>query len=207
MALGLAQWGEVLLAAILANIAAGVVVGKVGTAPVFRAELERELGRASGHLDEKIRTLAELRLLVPHLKAQGKRIVFTNGCFDLLHVGHIKFLEDSRCLGDFLLVALDSDASVSRVKGEGRPVIAAEQRLRMLAALAAVDSVTLFDSQDLEGILQSLQPDILTKGSNYPEAEVGGRDIVLSYGGQVVLLPVREPVSVSGLIDQIRQGG
>ncbi len=204
MALGLAAWGDPVLAARLANAAAGVVVGKVGTAPIFLAELERELGRRGPGLEEKIRSGPELALTLAHLQARGQRVVFTNGCFDLLHGGHIKFLEDSRRLGDVLVVAVDSDASVRQVKGPGRPVIGEAQRLRILAALTAVDYVTLFDSPQLPEILQSLKPDILTKGSNYPEAQVAGRDVVQAYGGQVTLLPVTEPVSVSELINRIR---
>jgi D-beta-D-heptose 7-phosphate kinase/D-beta-D-heptose 1-phosphate adenosyltransferase len=206
MALGLAAWGDPVLAARLANAAAGVVVGKVGTAPIFLAELERELGRRGPGLEEKIRSGPELALTLAHLQARGQRVVFTNGCFDLLHGGHIKFLEDSRRLGDVLVVAVDSDASVRQVKGPGRPVIGEAQRLRILAALTAVDYVTLFDSPQLPEILNSLKPDILTKGSNYPEAQVAGRDVVQSYGGQVTLLPVTEPVSVSELINRIRGG-
>jgi D-beta-D-heptose 7-phosphate kinase/D-beta-D-heptose 1-phosphate adenosyltransferase len=206
MALGLARWGDPVLAARLANAAAGVVVGKVGTAPIFRPELEQELGRRKAGLEEKILTGPELALTVAHLQAQGKRVVFTNGCFDLLHGGHIKFLEDSRRQGDALVVAVDSDASVRRVKGEGRPVIGEAQRLRILAALTAVDYVTVFASPELPELLKSLKPDVLTKGSNYPEEQVAGREIVQAYGGQVTLLPVTEPVSVSGLINRIRGG-
>jgi len=203
LALGLAQWGDLAVAAALANLAAGVVVTKKGTAPILRSEMEREL-RGHVHLEEKIVTLKDLGFLISHLRTQGKKVVFTNGCFDLLHSGHIKFLEDSRRLGDILVVALDADASVARVKGEGRPVIGAEQRLRILAALEVVDYVTLFDSEQLPEILRNLQPDILTKGSNYPEQEVAGREIVQTYGGRVKILPVTEPVSVSGLINRIR---
>jgi D-beta-D-heptose 7-phosphate kinase/D-beta-D-heptose 1-phosphate adenosyltransferase len=206
MALGLARWGDAVLAATLANIAAGVVVGKVGTAPIFRAELQRELQGGGTRLKEKIRSLAELKLLVSQLQAQGKKVVFTNGCFDLLHAGHIKFLEESRRQGDALVVAVDSDASVRQVKGEGRPVIGEEDRLRILAALEAVDYVTLFASPQLPELLASLKPDILTKGSNYPAAQVAGREIVAGYGGRVELMPVTEPVSVSELINRIRGG-
>ncbi len=206
VALGLASWGNPALAAAVANVAAGVVVGKVGTAPIFRAELERELGRRAAGLEDKILGLAELGLKVAHLQAQGRKVVFTNGCFDLLHAGHIKFLEDSRRLGDLLVVALDSDASVRLVKGEGRPVIGAAQRLRILAALEAVDYVILFESPRLPEVLAGLKPDVLTKGSNYPEAQVAGREIVQSYGGEVRLLPVTEPVSVSNLIQRIKNG-
>ncbi|MCL4500463.1 MAG: adenylyltransferase/cytidyltransferase family protein, partial [Deltaproteobacteria bacterium] len=207
MALGLAAWQDPRLAAQLANLAAGVVVGKVGTAPIFRAELERELNHREPSLADKILELPELVLQVAHLQAQGKKIVFTNGCFDLLHGGHIKFLEDSRRLGDALLVALDTDASVRRVKGAGRPVIGEAQRSRILAALEAVDYVTLFESARLPEILDKLKPDLLTKGSNYPEAQVAGREVVMGYGGEVKLLPVTEPVSVSDLIQRIKNGG
>jgi D-beta-D-heptose 7-phosphate kinase/D-beta-D-heptose 1-phosphate adenosyltransferase len=205
LALGLARGLGFEVSASLANLAAGVVVTKKGTAPILRSEMEREL-HSHVHLEEKIVTLGELNLLAPRLRAQGKKIVFTNGCFDLLHVGHIEFLEASRRLGDVLVVALDSDLSVRQVKGDGRPVINEDQRLRMLAALEGVDYVTLFDSEELTAILADLKPDVLTKGSNYPEEAVKGREVVQAHGGQVVLLPVREAVSVSGLIHRIRQG-
>jgi D-beta-D-heptose 7-phosphate kinase/D-beta-D-heptose 1-phosphate adenosyltransferase len=204
LTLGLAAGLPLDEAAALANLAAGVVVTKRGTAPILLSEMEREL---KGHVEqeEKIVGHKELAFIVPHLQAQGKRVVFTNGCFDLLHVGHVKFLQESRRLGDVLVVAVDSDASVSRVKGEGRPVLGEEDRLRVLAALAAVDYVTLFESQQLPAILTALKPDILTKGSNYPEVKVEGRDLVTGYGGQVALVPVSDPVSITGLINRIRQ--
>ncbi len=205
LALGLALGLPAAQAAALANVAAGVVVTKKGTAPILPGELEREL---TGHVhrDEKIVTLQDLRFIIPHLQQRGQRVVFTNGCFDLLHVGHVKFLEDARRLGDVLVVALDSDASVRQVKGEGRPVLDQEQRQRLLAALAAVDYVTIFDTGDLPRILQTLKPDVLAKGSNYPEARVAGKEVVQAYGGTVRLVPIREEVSISGIINQIRQG-
>lgn len=204
LTLGVAAGFDLGCAAALANLAAGVVVTKRGTAPILLSEMEREL-RGHVHQEEKIVSLAELSFIVPHLKAQGKRVVFTNGCFDLLHVGHIKFLEESRRRGDVLVVAVDTDASVRRVKGEGRPVLKEGERLRMLAALAAVDYVTPFESDQLPEILTNLRPDVLTKGSNYPEEEVEGRDIVTNYGGHVALVPVSDPVSITGLINRIRQ--
>jgi len=206
MALGLAQWGDPVLAAALANIAAGVVVGKMGTAPIFRAELARELGQGGNPPEAKIRTPGELRLLLSKLQTQGKKVVFTNGCFDLLHAGHIKFLEAARRLGDLLVVAVDSDASVRQVKGNDRPVIGEKQRLHILAALEAVDFVLLFTSDQLAELLAVLKPDILAKGSNYPEEQVEGREIVTGYGGQVALVPITDPVSVSHLIQRIRSG-
>ncbi len=207
LALGLARWHDVHRAARLANLAAGIVVGKVGTAPILRGELAAALETETAARPVKTITLPELLLLVPRLRAQGKRLVFTNGCFDLLHWGHIKFLEESKRLGDVLIVALDSDDSVRRVKGPCRPVISAHQRAAMLAALEAVDYVTVFASEQLADLLQTLQPDILTKGSNYPAADVKGRDVVASYGGQVVIIPITDPVSITGLIRQICQNG
>jgi D-beta-D-heptose 7-phosphate kinase/D-beta-D-heptose 1-phosphate adenosyltransferase len=207
MALGLARWGQPLLAARLANLAAGIVVGKIGTAPILRSELTAALQIQPPTRPEKSINLAELRLLAPRLQAQGKRLVFTNGCFDLLHWGHIKFLEESRRLGDILIVALDTDDSVRRVKGPCRPVIQEDQRRRMLAALEAVDYVTVFSSEQLPDILAAMKPDILTKGSNYPEAQVSGREVVQAYGGQVVIIPITDPVSITGLIRQICSEG
>ena len=203
MALGLARWRQPLLAARLANLAAGIVVSKIGTAPILRSELSAVLHSLPSARPEKIINLSELRLLAPRLQTQGKRLVFTNGCFDLLHWGHIKFLEESRRLGDILIVALDTDESVRRVKGPCRPVIHQDQRLRMLAALEAVDYVTVFSSEQLPEILAALKPDVLTKGSNYPAAEVIGREVVAGYGGRVVILPITDPVSITGLIRQI----
>ncbi|MGQ9920041.1 MAG: D-glycero-beta-D-manno-heptose-7-phosphate kinase [Desulfobacca sp.] len=207
LALALARWHDLGLAARLANLAAGIVVGKVGTAPILRAELAGALEAETTARPAKIVTLGELLLLVPRLRAQGKRLVLTNGCFDLLHWGHVKFLEESRRLGDILIVALDSDDSVRRVKGPCRPVIRAGQRAAMLAALEAVDFVTVFTSEQLADLLQKLQPDILTKGSNYPAAAVKGREVVASYGGQVITIPITDPVSITGLIRQICQNG
>ncbi len=204
MALGLARWRQPLLAARLANLAAGIVVGKIGTAPILRSELSAALHSLPSSRPEKIINLPELRLLAPRLQAQGKKLVFTNGCFDLLHWGHIKFLEESRRLGDVLIVALDTDESVRRVKGPSRPVIQQDQRLRMLAALEAVDYVTVFSSEQLTEIIAALKPDVLTKGSNYPAAEVIGREVVAGYGGRIVILPITDPVSITGLIRQIR---
>ena len=204
LTLGMAVGFSLGEAAHLANLAAGVVVTKRGTAPILFSEMEREL-KGHVHQEEKIVALAELSFIVTHLKAQGKRVVFTNGCFDLLHVGHVRFLEESRRRGDVLVVAVDTDASVRRVKGEGRPVLGELERLRMLAALAAVDYVALFESAQLPEILASLKPDVLTKGSNYPEEEVEGRGIVTNYGGQIALIPVSDPVSITGLINRIRQ--
>lgn len=205
LTLALARWGDLKLAATLANLAAGIVVGKVGTAPIRAAELAAALAGRPG--TSKIIPLRELPALAVQLRAQGRRLVFTNGCFDLLHWGHLRFLEASRALGDVLLVALDDDLSVRRLKGPGRPVLPAWQRQEILAALRAVDYVTVFATEELPWLLQVLQPAILTKGSNYPEEKVVGAELVRSWGGRVVLIPIEDPISVSQLIEQIQQQG
>ncbi len=152
MALGLAQWGDPVLAATLANLGRRGGGGQGGHRPGLSEPSwpGSWAGRGPGWR-KKSWTPAELKLLASQLQAQGKKVVFTNGCFDLLHGGHIKFLEESRRLGDALVVAVDTDASVRQVKGEGRPVIGEEQRLRILAALAAVDYVTVFDQRSIAG--------------------------------------------------------
>lgn len=205
LTLALARWRDPGLAARLANLAAGIVVGKVGTAPIRAAELAAALAGQTGA--GKIVPKGELPALAVQLRGQGRRLVFTNGCFDLLHWGHIRFLEASRQLGDALLVALDDDFSVRKLKGPGRPVLSARQRQEILAALQAVDYVTVFRTEELPQLLQLLQPEVLTKGSNYPEDQVVGADLVRSWGGRVVLIPVADPISISKLIHKIQNQG
>ncbi len=188
--------------AALANTAAGIVVGKVGTAAVSRAEL-----RAAGDdIPLKRTDMADLPALVRDLKKNGKKIVLTNGCFDLLHAGHIRLFAASKALGDVLIVAIDDDASVARVKGPGRPVLKAAERVRILCALDAVDHVAVFSSEDLPTLLEQVRPDVLTKGSNYTSEEVEGREIVEAHGGRVALIPVTEDVSATRIINDIRSG-
>lgn len=192
-------------AAILANKAAGIVVGKVGTAPITVDELAASLKKYPDTLSMKHKTLSELSVLTRELKRKGKRIVLTNGCFDLLHVGHIMLFSKSRQFGDVLIVAIDDDASVKRLKGQNRPVIDQQQRIRMLSALDSVDYVTVFSSDELESVLDILQPDILTKGSNYSAEQVVGAERIERCGGKVVLIPVTEDVSSTHIINTIRQ--
>jgi D-beta-D-heptose 7-phosphate kinase/D-beta-D-heptose 1-phosphate adenosyltransferase len=188
----------------LANTAAGIVVGKVGTATVSKRELSAALMHHGDKNLSKLVLDVEIENLSRDLKREGKRIVFTNGCFDLLHVGHIQLFSASRQLGDVLIVAIDDDESVRRLKGPGRPVIRAEERVRILSALDCVDYVTIFSSNTLDTILQAIQPAILTKGSDYQTKTVLGREIVERHGGQVVLIPVTEDVSSSRIINAIK---
>ena len=204
LGLGLASGGSFKEAAALANMAAGIVVGKVGTATVSRGELERFLEVSARGLAAKHKTLPDLASIAERLRAEGKTIVMTNGCFDLLHVGHIRLLSESKAMGDVLIVAIDDDKSVKALKGEGRPIIGVHERLRIISALDSVDFVTLFSTGELEQVIEAVQPDILTKGSNYTTDTVLGRHIVERSGGRVVLIPITESISSSSIIDQIK---
>jgi D-beta-D-heptose 7-phosphate kinase/D-beta-D-heptose 1-phosphate adenosyltransferase len=206
LGLGLASGASFRQAATLANVAAGIVVGKVGTATVSQEELQRALEPSIGGLAVKQKTLADLIPIAKRLRAEGKTIVMTNGCFDLLHVGHIKLLSASKKMGNVLIVAIDDDESVKTLKGEGRPIIGAQERLRIISALDSVDYVTLFSTRELEHLIEAVQPDILTKGSNYTTETVLGREIVERSGGRVVLIPITEAVSSTQIINQIKQG-
>ena len=189
----------------MANAAAGVVVGKVGTAGASRAELTEALQPSADPSVIKHRSLNELADIARQLRRKGRRIVLTNGCFDLLHVGHIRLFTVSKTMGDVLIVAVDDDASVRKLKGAGRPLIRATERVRILSAMDSVDYVVVFPTQELERVLEAVRPDVLTKGSNYETDEVLGREVVERYGGRVALIPVTESVSASRIIDTIRK--
>ncbi len=188
--------------AVLANTAAGIVVEKVGTATVSRQELASALKHDDISLKHK--DLSELPFLIQDLKKKGKRLVMTNGCFDLLHAGHIMLFSASKQLGDVLIVAIDDDDSVKDLKGPGRPVISARERVRIISALDTVDYVVVFSSQELSKLIEIIRPDVLTKGSNYTSEEVFGRELVEQLGGRVVLIPVTEEISSTRIIDNIR---
>ncbi len=140
-------------------------------------------------ISEKIKTLAALKQIVNRLKRQGKRIVFTNGCFDILHIGHVQYLEDAKRKGDYLIVALNSDLSVRRLKGPARPVTKEADRARVLAALQSVDYVVLFGQDTPYAVIRELKPDILVKGGDWPLNKIVGADLVKSYGGRVSCIP------------------
>jgi D-beta-D-heptose 7-phosphate kinase / D-beta-D-heptose 1-phosphate adenosyltransferase len=188
----------------LANTAAGIVVAKVGTATVSKQELASALKSDDTGLPAKYKDLSELPALVEDLRRKGKQIVLTNGCFDLLHAGHIKHFSASKQQGDILIVAIDDDESVKALKGSGRPVLHAKERIRILSALDAVDYVVVFSSKDLIKLIETIQPDILTKGSNYTTTQVFGRERVEALGGKVVLIPVTEDISTTRIIDTIK---
>lgn len=148
--------------------------------------------------DELLRTRERLR-------AAGRRLVFTNGCFDILHVGHVRYLAQARSLGDALLVAVNSDRSVRAIKGALRPFVSETERAEVLAALACVDFVTVFDEDSPRSLIAELQPDVLVKGGDYALDEIHGREEVEAAGGRVVSISFVEGASTSGIVERIRE--
>ncbi|HQQ63208.1 MAG TPA: bifunctional D-glycero-beta-D-manno-heptose-7-phosphate kinase/D-glycero-beta-D-manno-heptose 1-phosphate adenylyltransferase HldE [Pseudomonadales bacterium] len=188
----------------LANIAAGIVVGKLGTATVSGPELRRAAQQMHG-LGRGVMTEEQLQFALDDARANGEKIVFTNGCFDLLHPGHVAYLEDARKLGQRLVVAVNSDASVTRLKGEGRPVQAAESRMAVLAGLESVDWVVVFEDDTPERLLSLLKPDVLVKGGDYKPEQVVGAPIVQAYGGEVKVLSFVDNCSTTSIVEKIRR--
>jgi len=201
LALSLAAGATMAEAAVLGNAAGSIVVGKLGAASVEPGELMRAL--QPGHAGHKLRTASQLKQELAVLRAAGKRVVFTNGCFDLIHLGHIKFIEQARQLGDVLIVAINSDASVRELKGPPRPVLGEEERAAILASLDAVDFVIIFDELTPENLLSMLQPDILVKGKGLKKQDVVGGSIVSNYGGQVIRLPLLGEMTTDSMFERI----
>jgi len=197
------NWDPVRCAQV-ANIASGLVVGKTGTAIVTGPELARALG-GTQRPDTGMLNRTQLTDAVAQARASGERIVFTNGCFDILHAGHVSYLQEARELGDRLIVAVNDDASVRKLKGPGRPVNPLEQRLRVLTGLAAVDWVVGFAEDTPEALLEALQPDILVKGGDYGPDEVVGADIVRRYGGAVSVLGLVDDCSTTAIVDRLQK--
>jgi len=188
----------------LANIAAGIVVGKVGTVPVTQAELLRALVSEDGQSQaDKICDQRQLLALVSHWKDAHQKIVFTNGCFDLLHAGHVTYLEAAKKTGDKLILGLNTDRSVSALKGPTRPVIHEQDRARVLAALASVDAVILFDEDTPLQLIDAIRPDVIVKGDDYTENQVVGSAEVKSWGGSVKLIPLVQGRSTSNIIKKL----
>jgi D-beta-D-heptose 7-phosphate kinase/D-beta-D-heptose 1-phosphate adenosyltransferase len=201
LALALACGVEIQAAAQVANIAAGVVVGKVGTAPIQRQELLEALSaEISLHMDEKVLPLDRLLSRLSTWRSTGQRVVFTNGCFDILHIGHIRLLEQARRKGDRLIVGLNSDESVRRIKGLSRPIVSEDERAHILAALSAVDAVVVFQESTPLRLIEAIRPDVLVKGGDYTEEQVVGAREVRAWGGQVELIPLQGNVSTTRLI-------
>ncbi|MFZ7113219.1 MAG: D-glycero-beta-D-manno-heptose 1-phosphate adenylyltransferase [Desulfatiglandales bacterium] len=152
----------------------------------------------------KIKTLAELKAEIDALKSQGKKIVFTNGCFDILHRGHARYLAAARALGDYLVVAVNSDRSVRAIKGPERPITPEDERAELLAALECVDGVVVFDEDDPYRVIRSLVPSILVKGGDWPLHKIIGADVVREAGGEVRRIPFVEGHSTTDVIQKIR---
>ncbi len=190
-------------AAELANLAAGVAVGKIGTSTVSCEEILFEAGGQSLEMDRKIKGRDSLQTILQELQDQGRKVVFTNGCFDLLHVGHIKYLQAARQLGDLLVLGLNTDASIRRLKGQKRPLIDQTERSHILAALSCVDFVTVFDEDTPLELIRTLRPDILVKGGDYDLDGVVGRELVESYGGRVELIQFVDGRSTTNIINKI----
>jgi D-beta-D-heptose 7-phosphate kinase/D-beta-D-heptose 1-phosphate adenosyltransferase len=185
----------------LANVAAGIVVGKVGTVPVEKYELLAALApQIALHAEDKVVTREDLVRRVALWKANGERVVFTNGCFDLLHIGHITLLEQARRFGDKLIVAINSDASVRGLKGPSRPIVGETERARVLAALAAVDAVVVFGETTPLELIVAARPDVIVKGGDYAVETVVGAGEVQSWGGQVKIVPLVAGYSTTQLI-------
>jgi D-beta-D-heptose 7-phosphate kinase/D-beta-D-heptose 1-phosphate adenosyltransferase len=187
----------------LANVAAGIAVGKLGTSIVTPQEIIDTVSLTHKDSHAKIKSLEVLVALIVAEKNRGKRVVFTNGCFDLLHAGHVKYLQKARKLGDLLVLGLNSDASVRRLKGPKRPLIDQDERAHLLAALDCVDYVVLFDEDTPLELITALKPHILVKGGDYSLEGVVGKDIVESYGGRVELVTFVDGKSTTNIIERI----
>lgn len=151
----------------------------------------------------KIKAKKELRRIIADLKTKGKRIVFTNGCFDLLHIGHVRYLEKAKALGDVLVVGVNSDSSVRKLKGRRRPILPEQERAEILSGLGCVDYVALFDEIDPLKLITSLKPDVLVKGGDWTKEQTVGKEVVERSGGEVVILPFVKGASTSNLIETI----
>ena len=193
-------------AVVLANLAAGLVVGKLGTAAISAPELRRALMAEQGS-GRGVMSAGQLRIAVDDARDHGERIVFTNGCFDVIHAGHVGYLDEARKLGDRLVVAVNNDASVARLKGPGRPINPLDRRLRVLAGLAAVDWVVSFSEDTPENLLRDLRPEVLVKGGDYTLDEVVGGELVKSRGGEVKVLAFIDDCSTSAIVEKMRGAG
>ncbi|HAC68005.1 bifunctional D-glycero-beta-D-manno-heptose-7-phosphate kinase/D-glycero-beta-D-manno-heptose 1-phosphate adenylyltransferase HldE [Pseudomonas sp. JBR1] len=204
LAAALAAGEELPQAVALANLAAGIVVGKLGTAAISAPELRRAVQRSEGS-ERGVLTLEQLQLAIEDARAHGENIVFTNGCFDILHAGHVTYLEQARAQGDRLIVAVNDDASVTRLKGPGRPINSVDRRMAVLAGLGAVDWVIPFSENTPERLLEQVRPDVLVKGGDYKSVEeVVGAQIVQGYGGEVRILGLVENSSTTAIVERIR---
>jgi D-beta-D-heptose 7-phosphate kinase/D-beta-D-heptose 1-phosphate adenosyltransferase len=197
----LATGATIVSAAHIANATAGIAVGEIGAVAVPSSRI---VDVVTGRPPSKVMSREELQGRVGQWREAGQRIVFTNGCFDLLHPGHLSLLHYAKSLGDILVLAINSDAAVRRLKGPSRPVLSQDDRAGMLGALACVDAVTIFDEDTPLETVRCVQPDILVKGQDYRLDEVVGRDVVEAAGGRVVLAPLLAHCSTTSLLTRAR---
>ncbi|MFN0130947.1 MAG: D-glycero-beta-D-manno-heptose 1-phosphate adenylyltransferase [Phycisphaerales bacterium] len=195
-----AAWGD---AVRFANAAAGLEVEVFGVAPIPLERIHHEILSHGRH--GKLRTIEQARVQAAAARREGRRVVFTNGCFDILHSGHVTLLERAAAFGDVLIVGLNSDQSVRGLKGQGRPVNTQEDRARVLGALACVAAVVVFDEETPMSLIEALRPDVLVKGTDYAKSQVVGASVVEAYGGRVELVPLVEGRSTTGTIDRLRR--
>jgi len=153
--------------------------------------------------NKKIKKIKPMKSIIARLKARGKKVVFTNGCFDILHVGHIRYLKKAKKQGDILVIGLNTDRSVKQIKGEERPIVPEKERAEVLSALEFVDYVVLFDEPDPFLLIESLKPNVLVKGADWPKNKIIGREIMEKTGGRVVRVPLVRGASSSGVIEKI----
>jgi D-beta-D-heptose 7-phosphate kinase/D-beta-D-heptose 1-phosphate adenosyltransferase len=186
----------------MANLAAGIVVAKLGTASVSAPELRRAINTEQGS-ERGVVSPEQLLIALDDARAHGEKVVFTNGCFDIIHAGHVGYLEQARELGDRLIVAINSDESVVRLKGPGRPINPVDRRMAVLAGLESVDWVVSFDGDTPETLLELLKPDILVKGGDYEKESVVGWQIVESYGGKVQALSFFDDCSTTAIVEKV----
>jgi D-beta-D-heptose 7-phosphate kinase / D-beta-D-heptose 1-phosphate adenosyltransferase len=206
LTIALAKGLEIETACRIANTAAGIVVGKAGTATIHPEELEKALLTERLHdSEQKIHTLQGLMGILQTWRHHGYKIGFTNGCFDLLHAGHIHSLKASKATCDRLIVGLNSDASIQRLKGKDRPIQTEDVRALVLSALEVVDAVVLFEEDTPLGLIQAIKPDLLIKGADYTIDQVIGADIVLQHGGRVELIDLKPGFSTTKTIEKLKK--
>ncbi|MCL1137612.1 bifunctional D-glycero-beta-D-manno-heptose-7-phosphate kinase/D-glycero-beta-D-manno-heptose 1-phosphate adenylyltransferase HldE [Shewanella pneumatophori] len=203
LATAIAAGSDLPQACAIANTAAGIVVGKLGTSTVTRLELIEALSLNHGESGFGVVSEDQLAYALEQAKLRGERVVMTNGCFDILHAGHVSYLQQARALGDRLIVAVNTDASVKRLKGEGRPVNSEDRRMTVLAALASVDWVVPFSEDTPQRVIGRLLPDLLVKGGDYKVEDIAGGEEVIAAGGQVKVLCFEDGISTTAIIQNI----
>jgi len=203
--LALVAGGTLVEAATLGNLAAGIAVAQPGVVTVSNDEVRDTVLEGGNVAIDKLKTLEQMRAIMKRLKREGKRVVWTNGCFDILHVGHILYLQEARTHGDIMVVGLNSDTSVSENKGADRPVVGEHDRAQVLSALECVDYIIIFDEKTPLPLLKALQPDIYAKGGDYTLDTIvqEERQLVESYGGRIAIIPGREGQSTTYIINKI----